>query len=91
MTFRIRVSSASVAIFLFACCANWSAQAAISNLTTTASGSTVHDATSTAKRLIAIQCDLMFGTLLGKMEISDVVEDEEEDLFYLTARQTCNH
>lgn len=91
MNLDFRLLSASITIFLSATFMPLPAQATISSLTTTASGPTVADASVMAQRILSIQCDLMFGALLGDMEISDIVEGEEEAVFYLTAQQPCNH
>lgn len=62
-----------------------SANAAVTRLTTEATGTSLDHARLTAARLLKIQCNLMFGELLGEPEYT------LEEGFTVQAEQDCNH
>ncbi|GAB3063601.1 hypothetical protein [Stenotrophomonas tumulicola] len=67
------------------------ASAATSHLKTIASASTIVEAKTTAKRFLAMQCNLMFGMLLGAMEVTDIIDDAENNVVIVSAEQACSH
>ncbi|GAB3063595.1 hypothetical protein [Stenotrophomonas tumulicola] len=62
-----------------------SANAAVTKLTTEATGVSLEHAKMTAARLLKIQCNLMFGELIGEPIYT------LEEGFTVQAEQDCNH
>ncbi|WP_349985515.1 hypothetical protein ABRP17_011930 [Stenotrophomonas sp. WHRI 8082] len=62
-----------------------SANAAVSRLSTEATGISLEHAKMTAARNLKIQCNMMFGELIGEPEYT------LEEGFTVKAEQDCNH
>lgn len=81
----------SLAFLLHSITMSSPANAATSHLTTNAAARTIVEAKTTAKHLLTMQCNLMFGMLLGAMKVTDIIDDAENNVVIVSAEQACNH